>query len=422
MNSTVYNAMLQRPSVPKVKNPSVKQSSSDKADDFRQLMGTKSEPRVDERPEQPKKDLTGNGQEENALLDENADVIPEVLLNGVLQIPAELLGITDFQVEDEGNSLAASQEPLTLGVFAVKKNAADSVEELTGQVTENAALTEADEGAQDGGFLTAVQQNADKAKQESAGQTKTNGVLPQENAERAGQAKASESSEKAEPVKQENHSGADKTSAAGQNGMDRSGLTSEKAGRSRSDERQNADSGNAELLAGKKEAPVYAAAESTESSGEVHTAQTSQSAGSTQESSLMRQVSDYLNQNALKSAKELELQLNPKELGKLSIRIASEDGKTQVTIMCSNSKTLKALSESAGEIGRIMENNLGTPTNIVTEYKEEAGRGYSEQNQNDNSGQNWNGESEENSGSNRHSEEKKQDRASFVQQLRLGLV
>lgn len=425
MNSTVCNAMQQQPSVPKEKSTSAKRPSSDKGEDFRQLLGTKSENQVEERPEKPKKDLTDSGHEEKPSADESMVVNPEVFLNGTLQIPAELFGIKDFYSVDEENSLADSQEPLTLGVFSVEKTEEVLTEEAAGraeeQPAENPAMSDAREDAEDDTLLTVLQKDAGDKKAESEGRVKVQSDLPQDNVELPVK-KMAQGTENTRSVKQDNYSSADKADTVGQNEMNQNDLVLEKAVQSRSDEKQNSDTENAKVLAGKESVPAYAGAEPAESSGEVHTAETAQSAGGTQESGLMRQVSDYLNQNVLKGTKELELQLNPKELGKLSIRIASEDGKTQVTILCSNSKTLKALSESAGEIGRIMENNLGTPTNIVTEYKEEAGQGYSNESQDNNSNQDWNGGSGDGTGSNRHSEKRNQDRGSFIQQLRLGLV
>ena len=69
---------------------------------------------------------------------------------------------------------------------------------------------------------------------------------------------------------------------------------------------------------------------------------------------------------------EFEIQITPKHLGEITVRIAQEDGCSVVSIICSEKKTMELLAQSAKEIGSVMEQNLGKPTEIyVDEQKSE---------------------------------------------------
>lgn len=112
----------------------------------------------------------------------------------------------------------------------------------------------------------------------------------------------------------------------------------------------------------------------------------------------------------------LELQLNPQNLGKLSIQIVHENGETSVSILCSNSETAKALSQTAQEIGRIMEQNLKAPTTIVVDtghieqdYLQQQGNGHQNQEQQEQQRQ-------------QAKQQEEGETKSFLEQLRLGLV
>lgn len=109
----------------------------------------------------------------------------------------------------------------------------------------------------------------------------------------------------------------------------------------------------------------------------------------------------------------LTVELEPVSLGKLTIRLEYEEGRTLVSVMASNPKTLELLNEKATEIAAILKDRTGEETVIYTEEPQrEPGEEANEQ-------ENRGGQPRE------HKEQKEEQRSqteSFVQQLRLGLV
>ncbi len=109
----------------------------------------------------------------------------------------------------------------------------------------------------------------------------------------------------------------------------------------------------------------------------------------------------------------LTVELEPASLGKLTIRLEYEAGRTMVSVMASNPKTLELLGEKASEIAAILKEHTGEETVIYTEQPQrEPGE-----------------EAQKQGGHGRQSEERQQRREeeqhqgdSFMQQLRLGLV
>lgn len=107
----------------------------------------------------------------------------------------------------------------------------------------------------------------------------------------------------------------------------------------------------------------------------------------------------------------LELQLEPHNLGKILLKVSYEENQVNVSIICSESKTLKLLSHSAAEIGSILEANVERPFHVVVDKQEPD---YL-QNQQDN---------RQDRGQDQHQQQQKQadDHAEdFLQKLRLGI-
>ncbi len=109
----------------------------------------------------------------------------------------------------------------------------------------------------------------------------------------------------------------------------------------------------------------------------------------------------------------LTVELEPVSLGKLTIRLEYEAGRTMVSVMASNPKTLELLSQKASEIASILKEHTGEETVIYTEQpqkepgeeaQEQSGRGGQQQERQ------------------QHRQEKQPQTDSFMQQLRLGLV
>lgn len=107
---------------------------------------------------------------------------------------------------------------------------------------------------------------------------------------------------------------------------------------------------------------------------------------------------------------QLELYLEPASLGKLTIRMEYEEGKTAVTIFSSNAKTLDILTREAGRLAQILEEKTGTPTEIYTPEQAD---------NNDPMEEPADHQQEERQ---QHRERPKQQDDSFAQQLRLGLA
>lgn len=108
--------------------------------------------------------------------------------------------------------------------------------------------------------------------------------------------------------------------------------------------------------------------------------------------------------------KSLEVQLEPHNLGKILIKVAYEKDQMSVSVVCTESKTLKLLSQSAGELGNILENNLERPVHVIVDKhqadyldngQEQQGNGREQQEHRQN-----------------HSDDVGDD---FIQKLRLGI-
>lgn len=108
---------------------------------------------------------------------------------------------------------------------------------------------------------------------------------------------------------------------------------------------------------------------------------------------------------------ELDVQLEPYNLGKIHIKVSYEENQVSVSVLCSESKTLKLLTHSAGELGSILENNLERPVQILVDKQ---GADY------------LNDQKEQGSGQEQHQPQhenrKEENREDFIQKLRLGIL
>lgn len=108
--------------------------------------------------------------------------------------------------------------------------------------------------------------------------------------------------------------------------------------------------------------------------------------------------------------KSLEVQLEPHNLGKILIKVAYDKDQVSVSVVCTESKTLKMLSQSAGELGNILESNLERPIHVIVD-KQQAD--YLNNNQ-------------EHQGNGREQHEHRKNQSDdfgddFIQRLRLGI-
>ena len=121
--------------------------------------------------------------------------------------------------------------------------------------------------------------------------------------------------------------------------------------------------------------------------------------------------------NQITSGKqEIEIRLTPRSLGDLIVKVAYQDGAASVSIICSDKKALQAMSQRAGELGMILENNLGSRTEVVVESREEHANLYED-------GRGQQSYSGQQSSKEQHSDNKQNETETidFLQQLRLGI-
>jgi len=118
------------------------------------------------------------------------------------------------------------------------------------------------------------------------------------------------------------------------------------------------------------------------------------------------------------TGKELVVELEPANLGKLTIKMVYEAGKAAVSIIATNPKTLEILNQKAGEIASILEEKTGQETIIYTqEAQQESQEENPDKSQGGQGGQQQGREERHQAREDRH-----RDAESFAQQLRLGLV
>ena len=127
--------------------------------------------------------------------------------------------------------------------------------------------------------------------------------------------------------------------------------------------------------------------------------------------SLQAGISEAVIKQIDSGKKELEIQLEPLNLGKIRIKVSYEDDEVSVSVLCSESKTLKMLSQSAGDLGSILESNLERPIQIFVD-KQEADYLNNQQESGGRQEQQQNHQQNE-------SQESSED---FIQKLRLGIL
>lgn len=130
----------------------------------------------------------------------------------------------------------------------------------------------------------------------------------------------------------------------------------------------------------------------------------------TAQDTLTEDLGNYLDTKISEKKGKLELSLEPERLGKLTIRLEYEKGKTEVTIFSTSAKTLEILSKEAGHLAQILEEKTGTPTVIYTPEQTE-----NRQNMDQDPGHSRNGRQDP-------KEQRQKQDDSFAQQLRLGLA
>ncbi len=133
---------------------------------------------------------------------------------------------------------------------------------------------------------------------------------------------------------------------------------------------------------------------------------------------LPQDLGKTLASRTLEAGRTLTVELEPANLGKLTIRLVYEGDRASLSIMASNPRTLDMLSQKASEIAAILEEKTGQETIIYTQPAQQGSEQYDEQQNQNRSKEQGEPEEQKNQG---HGEDTHQAE-SFAQQLRLGLV
>lgn len=144
--------------------------------------------------------------------------------------------------------------------------------------------------------------------------------------------------------------------------------------------------------------------------GEEQTAYTTVKAENQED--LEAKLSEQLLRQIQTGRKELEVQLEPVNLGKIRIKVSYEDNQVSVSVLCTESKTLKALSQSAGDLGSILESNLERPVQILVDKQESDYLNNQQQQQ----------EGRQQEGRQQQQSRDGEDNSDFLQKLRLGIL
>lgn len=132
---------------------------------------------------------------------------------------------------------------------------------------------------------------------------------------------------------------------------------------------------------------------------------------------LPEKVTEQLMAKISEGVQEFEIHIEPVNLGKIAVKILYHEGQATVSIMCSEKRTFEMLGRSAGEIGQVIEKNLGGTTTIIVD-KQESDYLNQTRDENQKNGQNSEQEQQKESKNDKDAEDAEQ----FLQKLRLGLV
>lgn len=120
----------------------------------------------------------------------------------------------------------------------------------------------------------------------------------------------------------------------------------------------------------------------------------------------------------MRSNNEFDLQLNPKELGKIHINVVFENGETKVSILCTTQQAMDALAGNTDKLAALLENRTGNTTFVQVSNEENQlyNQNYQQQEQDGrNNGRNSDAEK-------RNKNTKTENSVDFLEQMRLGLI
>lgn len=130
----------------------------------------------------------------------------------------------------------------------------------------------------------------------------------------------------------------------------------------------------------------------------------------------MDKLSDSILKHVAQRAREFEITLHPRNLGSLLVKASYSEGKTVISLVCGEAKAAHAILQNAGELADILQNRLGSPTEVVSDVPRSAD--YLEHHNGGHKGR----EETQQQSQQEAPGEKSEDGEDFLQQLRLGLI
>ena len=130
----------------------------------------------------------------------------------------------------------------------------------------------------------------------------------------------------------------------------------------------------------------------------------------TQSPNAEQDLKDIIKYNLKADGDKIEIQLNPTNLGKITVELVQKDGSMSVLVTAENSKTLSLLAQHAGGIETMMQERLAQPVQVFVEQQQPEQQFNDSQKQNNHQNQN-----------NKDNKPSEDEQQSFVDKLRLGL-
>lgn len=130
----------------------------------------------------------------------------------------------------------------------------------------------------------------------------------------------------------------------------------------------------------------------------------------TQSPNMEQDLKDIIKYNLKADGDKIEIQLNPSNLGKITVELVQKDGSMSVLVTAENSKTLSLLAQHAGGIETMMQERLSQPVQVFIEQQQPEQQFNDSQKQNNRQNQN-----------NQNNKPSKDEQQNFIDQLRLGL-
>lgn len=125
-----------------------------------------------------------------------------------------------------------------------------------------------------------------------------------------------------------------------------------------------------------------------------------------------KQLADTIQANLNNVGDKVQIQLQPENLGHITIELVQHGGKMGLVIFADNAKTTSLLAQHAGNLGALLEDRTGQTVHVQVQQQEPEQQQYDGHNQ-----QNRQQQEQQQS----HSQQSKAEQDSFLGQLRLGL-